>query len=91
MLKMLSVKRGVPNDVDSLLSFFIKDVLGNDNSVSSTKQSVLDLGLTMFSCLNSEVALTEMKNDLNLEVDVLKSVISDIQPILESLSENSDE
>ena len=32
-----------------------------------------------------------MKNDLNLEVDVLKSVISDIQPILESLSENSDE
>ena len=45
----------------------------------------------MFSCLNSEVALTEMKNDLNLEVDVLKSVISDIQPILESLSENSDE
>lgn len=91
MLKMLSVKRGVPKDVDSLLSFFIKDVLGNDNSVSSTKQSVLDLGLTMFSCLNSEVALTEMKNDLNLEVDVLKSVISDIQPILESLSENSDE
>lgn len=91
MLKMLSVKRGVPKYVDSLLSFFIKDVLGNDNSVSSTKQSVLDLGLTMFSCLNSEVALTEMKNDLNLEVDVLKSVISDIQPILESLSENSDE
>ena len=87
-VNLLSDKRGIPNNIDSLALAFFKDGLGKNISELSIESPFDDLEQILSIVLTDDEVKTEMQEKFDLPTDHLDVVFTGLEAMLKNLNQN---